>query len=46
MISTKIVFRARNEMDDEDKEREIVNDFCLGHNRLPTYQELEELHKR
>ena len=46
MISTKIVFRARNEMDDEDKEREIVNNFCIGHDRLPTNQELEELDKR
>ena len=42
----KNFFRARNEMDDEDKEREIVNNFCIGHDRLPTNQELEELDKR
>ena len=33
-------------MDDEDKEGEIVKNFCIGHNRLPTNQEMEELDGR
>ena len=33
-------------MDEKDREREIVKNFCIGHNRLPTNQELDDFDKR
>ena len=39
-------FSGSNKKDNSERERDLVNTFCVGHNRLQTNQDLEEFSNR